>query len=58
MYITTKLMIGVALTAWLSIVAAEAASAQGYWRYAYDGYYGGGYGNGYDRAGAPSFGGM
>lgn len=58
MHITTKLMIGVALTAWLSIVAAEAASAQGYWRYASASYYDGGYGYSYDRAGGPSFGGM
>jgi hypothetical protein len=58
MHITTKLMIGVALTAWLGIVAAEVANAQSYWRYAYAGYYGGSYGNSYDRAGSASFGGM
>lgn len=58
MQILTKLMVGVALTVCLGFVVVEAANAQSYLRYAYASAYNGGYGYSYDRAGAPSFGGM
>ena len=47
MQTATKLVIGVALTAWLGLAASGAATAQSYSRYASSGgYYGGTYAGG------------